>query len=289
MSRLPVRGTIIGCAAGALGFVLGHSLQPERSPTQPGGTLLRSPDANRPATAPALEPAVAARVEEAFAALKTSRFADARAAFTAVRDRAPSLRTAGSWNEFFAGNFSQAESQVLGQIQEGVDMPDAYFLLGLLRAARSDYPGATQAFAAAAALDPARAETEFLWGDTLRREGRPREAIAHFRAAMRRNRQETNEGYYQYKLWLSQLEAGGDDAAEVEKSLLAGAESRTNAAGFVQLAVAAQALQRGEISVAANCLSAARESMESALFRIGLQDPIWTAERNRPELLEFFR
>ncbi len=238
---------------------------------------------------PALDSVASTKIDDAFTAFKAGRFADARALFATMRDRAPSLRTAGAWNEFFAGNYSQSESQVLQQIREGIDAADAYFLLGLLRATREDYPGAGQAFAAAAALDPTRAETQFLWGDTLRREGRPREAIAHFRAAIRRNRQETNESFFQYKLTLSQLEAGGEEAAEAEKNLPSSAESIAAASGFVQLALAAQALTRGQAGAASERLSAARKTLEPALFRIGLQDPIWTAERSRPEFAEFFR
>lgn len=279
---------VTGAVAGALGYALGRGGNPAPR-TGPASAATPPVDASRAAAVPTLDAATAARIDDAFAAFKASRFGDARAAFLAVRDRAPSLRTAGAWNEYFAGNYSQSESQVLQQIRENIDAADAYFLLGLLRATRQDYPGAGQAFAAAAALDPTRAETQFLWGDTLRRDGRPREAIAHFHAAIRRNRQETNESFYQYKLVLSQLEAGGEEAAEVEKNLPSSPEAIASASGFVQLALAAQALSRGQPGVVAERLAAARRALEPALFRIGLQDPIWAAERERPELLEFFR
>ncbi len=286
----------VAIVAGGLGFALGRGTTGDGNGRSGAAAAPASVAPNGPASEnamPTRDPAVARTVDDAFAAMKASRFDDARAAFASVCDRAPSLRTAGAWNEFFAGNFSQAESQVLRQIREGVDATDACFLLGILRLARGDYVGAGQAFAAASALDPTRGDIEFLWGDTLRREGRPREAIAHFRAALGRNRQETNDGYYQYKLWLSQLEAGEVEAAEMEKSLanaFGDPAASGGTSGFIHLALAALAQASGKpVTVVAGHLADARRSLEPTLFRIGLQDPLWTAARTEPGLGGFFR
>lgn len=284
--------------AGVVGFAL-HALTTRRPPTAASmPSTTGKPASSRLATAvspPAnpgeLSPAAAAAAEAAYATLKAGRPADARTRFLALAAREDvgpepraALDRAVAWCDLAAGNPDSAERTLLAQAHRGEATADTHFLLGLARLQQGDLSAAQEALSHATALDPSRADAFFLWGDTLRREGNPRESIEKFQAASRRNRQETNEEFYRLKLLLSQLQIGDP----VANAAIDGALKGHAPPGTAWLAAAARALGDGNITAAAGFLRSARPATDPVVFSILLQDPVFSQEAWRPELADFF-
>ena len=289
----------VGSGAGLALLIGTVGFRPPVTVNQPGAGGPSAPaPALEPVTIPAAAPGVdrAEETEAAYAALEAGRTAEARDRFLSLASRAEpgeragsALRAAAAWCELSAGHTDAAEGILVASLSRasGGESADARFLLGLSRLQRGEHAEAEKNFARAAALDPTRPDVHLLWGETLRREGRPRESLPHLRAALRRNRLETDAGFYLLKLWLAQLQAGGDDAAEVEKTLAA-ALAGNPPGGTVFLGAAALAVTRGNWPEAAGFLRRARPGTEPAVFALCLQDPLFAEERGRPELAEFF-
>ncbi len=285
---------LLAAAGGGAGLVALLGWSRPAAPAAPAALTLPSAPETLTTGAPA---DAAAEVEAAYAALEDGRPLEARDRFLAVAARADpatrtgsALRAAAAWCELVAGRTEAAEGLLVAGLGRagGGDTADARFLLGLSRLLRGKHAEAEKSLARAAALDPTRADVYLLWGDNLRWEGRPRESIACYRAALRRNRQETNLGFYRLKLWIAQLQAGGEPAAEAVAAIDAARRASGAPGGTVLLAEAARAVLGGRWGEAAADLRGASAVTEPAVFGVAIRDVLFAAEQARSEFREFF-
>jgi Tfp pilus assembly protein PilF len=286
-----VSGWLAGAIAVAgvlLGWLLAYSLQPA------GPVIRRLPDGtlnpNRGGPVIPLAAAEMADVDAAFEATKQGRFSDARLRFTALAEKHPgwaSMRIEAARSTMYEHDFDKA-SGIVASIARTADNADAEFLNGLLNMTTEVYDKAEEGFARAIALDPARPDIFYFWGECLRREGKPREAAVKFHEALMRNQYETSEGLFTLKLWLSEIQANDETTQEVntaiDNDLASGHPS-----GPALFAAAARDLKAGRAAEAGQHIAAAQKVMEPAVFRVILQDPTFLQEGYRPELAPFYQ
>ncbi len=271
--------------AGALG---GYFLPSKRAVTS---TAVNGPTAaERTAPIIPLAPAVIADVDAAFAANKAGQFADARQRFNVLADTHPnwvSMRIEAARATLYEHDFDAA-GKILATIQRSGANVDAEFLSGLLEMTTQTYDKAEPAFARAVALDPARADIFYFWGECLRREGKPQDAAGKFSEALIRNQYETTEGLYQLKLWLSIIQADQESAkdvnAKIDEDLASGHPS-----GPALFAAASREIKAARYKEAGAHIGQAQKVMEPAVFRVVLQDPTFLQENFRPELAPFYQ
>ena len=82
------------------------------------------------------------------------------------------------------GDRRQAEGWFAEAIRQGPDLPQAYADRGAARLASGDVAGALSDAGRAKAVSPRNADALKLWGDALARQGRWREAVAKYDAAL---------------------------------------------------------------------------------------------------------
>ena len=184
--------------------------------------------AERTAPVLPLTPAVLSDVDAAFGANKAGQFADARRRFDALADQHPnwpSMRIEAARTTLYEHDFEAAGAILAGVERAGANV-DAAFLNGLLQMTMQAYDKSEEAFARAVAIDPARPDIFYFWGECLRREGKPQDAAQKFHEALVRNQYETTEGLYQLKLWLSEIQADQESAkdtnAKIDADLVSG-------------------------------------------------------------------
>jgi tetratricopeptide (TPR) repeat protein len=231
------------------------------------------------------------QLDAAFAALKSGRFAEARAQFGAL------VRSHPRWTAL-NGNLALTAlyghdiplfKQLVGQGEaHGLIAPaDARYLLGQWCLDSRQFESAGRYFGEAAGADPSRPEIYFYWGECLLQQGRPVEAVGKFRAAQLRNPYPMLDGVYETQLWLAEVESGLETndgtAARIDEALAA--DHPSSAAWF---AAAARAVEVGKYAEAAGDLAKARKTCEPGIFRMVLSDPFFFAEGWRPELAELY-
>ena len=166
--------------------------------------------------------------------------------------------------------------------------PDADFMVALLHLTTKEFDLAEASFGTAVALDPSRADFFYFWGECLRRDGKPQEAIDKFRAALLRNQYENSEGLYQLKLWLSEIQADREEATgggkEIDNAL---AQARPPYEAL--FAAAGRAVKARRFADAAGFFARAQAITEPSVFRVILQDPSFLEESTRPELAGFYK
>ena len=138
------------------------------------------------------------------------------------------------------------------------------------------------------AIDPARPDVFYFWGECLRREGKPQDAADKFREALTRNQYETAEGLYQLKLWLSEIQSDQEKAKETNAKIDADLASG-HPSGPALLAAAARELKAGRFKEAGARIGQAQKVIEPAVFHVILQDPTFLEESHRPELAAYYQ
>ena len=139
------------------------------------------------------------------------------------------------------------------------------------------------------ALDPARADFYYFWGECLRRQGKPREAVGKFHSALLRNQYENAEDLYQLKLWLSEIQA------DQEETSGANARStppwRTTPRPPYERGVCGGGPgdQDGQFTRGGGMIAQGQQITEPVVFRVILQDPTFLQESWRPELRRFYK
>lgn len=237
-----------------------------------------------------LSPELQAEVDNAFEATKHGRYDEARRRFAALHDKHPewpSMAVEGARDSLYQSNFQAAQS-VLGVLSANRLTPDADFMLALLHLTNKEFDAAETSFALACALDPARADFYYFWGECLRRDGKPQEAMEKFRAALLRNQYENAEGLYQLKLWLSEIQADKEESSGAGREI-DGALGQPRPPYEALFAAAGRAIKVGRFSDAADFMRKAQEITEPSVFRVILQDPMFLEESTRPQLAEFYR
>ena len=162
-----------------------------------------------------LDPKVQAEVDTAFEAMKKGRYEDALRLFSALREKHPewpSMAVESARACLYRRDTQQAQN-ILGVLTANRLTPDADFMMALLHLTNNEFDLAEESFGLAVALDPARPDFYYFWGECLRRDGKPQEAIEKFRAALLRNQYENAEGLFQLKLWLSEIQADKEESS----------------------------------------------------------------------------
>ncbi len=277
--------SLLSLGVGGLG---GYFLLSKRTPTNAAASGTTA--AERTAPIIPLAPEVVADVDAAFTANKAGQFADARQRFNVLADRYPnwtSMRIEAARATLYEHDFDAA-GKILSTIQRSGANVDAEFLSGLLEMTTQTYDKAEPAFARAVALDPARADIFYFWGECLRREGKPQDAAEKFRQALIRNQYETTEGLYLLKLWLSIIQADQEAAKDVNAKIDADLASG-HPSGPALFAAASREIKAARYKEAGAHIGQAQKVMEPAVFRVVLQDPTFLQENFRPELAPFYQ
>ena len=272
-----------------LGGVGGYLLHSYGAATASTATAYRAA-AKRTAPVIPLAPAVLADVDAAFAANKAGQFADARQKFGVLANAHPdwaSMRVEAARSAFYEHDL-EATWQILDATERAGANVDASFLSALLQMTVQAYDKSELEFAQAVAIDPARPDVFYFWGECLRRQGKPQDAAGKFNEALLRNQYETTEGLYQLKLWLSEIQADQETAkstnARIDKDLASGHPS-----GPALFAAAAREIKAGQFKEAGAHVGQAQKVMEPAVFRVILQDPTFLEQNLRPELAPFYQ
>lgn len=170
-------------------------------------------------------------------------------------------------------------------INQGEEVAACYSLRGVLsneyeRTARGpgDLETATQ-------VDPLNARYFFVWGEALRRAGKPEQALVQLRRAVDRLQEPALLGIYALKLRLTQLAL--DDDAQFAAELAARLKHAAPPVDWL-LTAAALEMHRGHFRLAAELLARVRAASGEQETARQLQDVFFTPFAREKELAEFF-
>lgn len=184
---------------------------------------------------------------------------------------------------------ARTAQQTLSTLPPDQGQADASFLSALLHLTNKELELAEESFAIAVARDPARPDFYYFWGECLRRDGKPLEAVGKFRAALLRNQYENSEGLYQLKLWLSQIQAGQEETSGTNKAVDA-ALATPRPPYEALLAAAAREMKAKRYPQAVDFITRAQAVTEPAVFRVIMQDATFTEEiLLHPEIKAFYK
>ena len=230
-------------------------------------------------------------LDAAYDALSTGKYDEAEKRFTALRGQHPGwasmdIEIGGAQGSL--QNWARARSTLEDAAEKGRLPAEANFQLGMLYAARRESYESNASFEKATAIDPSRADVYFRWGECLRAEGKTLEAAGKFRSALTRNRDATADPLYRLKLWLSEIEAGGESGERAATQIdIALALPRVPLEAL--FAQAYCSIKAGKMRDAADLLVRARRSVDPVLFSAILLDPAFVQENWRPEFAPFFK
>lgn len=160
-------------------------------------------------------------------------------------------------------DFESADRLFESAIGFGENVDAANYYRGMIAASRSDFPAAERFFEAAANATPFNADYYYSLGETLRKDHRPKDAIARYEQAARRGTEESAQMICRFKARMSALEAGDVDPvnAELEQKRKLG-----NLAVDWLMTEAALAIHHGDTSDAVQLIEQARAADEPRLF-----------------------
>ena len=272
----------------ALGVGGGYALARMNPPPVPVAPLAAAREPLKLTVDP-LTPPVQAQVDAAFDAVKKGHYQAGREQFNALHDQHPewwSMSIESARSSLYLHDALEAQ-RTLHASPSIQSLPDADFILGLLHLTNKEMDLAESSFASAVARDPARPDFYFFWGECLRRDGKPLEAVKRFRSALLRNQYENAEGLYQLKLWLSEIQADQEAASGTNKEIDT-ALALPRPPYEALFAAAARRLKAKQPKEAADFIRRAQAITEPAVFRVIMQDPTFLEEQNRPELAPFY-
>ncbi len=237
-----------------------------------------------------LTPEVQAQVDAAFDATKHTHYKEAGERFAALHREHPewwSMSIESARAALYQHDIAEAK-HALNDVTSEQGLPDVDFIMGLLHLTNKELDLSETSFATAVARDPARPDFYYFWGECLRRDGKPREAVEKFRAALLRNQYENAEGLYTVKLWLSQIQADQEETSGTNKEIdTALAAARPPYEAF--FAAAARELKAKRYQGAADFIRRALAVTEPAVFRVIMQDPTFLEESaTHAELAPFY-
>lgn len=238
-----------------------------------------------------LSPELQAQVDAAFQANKKGQYQQARDQFTALYQQHPEWWSMGieAARTSLYLHEPQATKRSLNGVTADAGQPDVNFIQALLHLTNKELDLAESSFALAVAHDPARPDFFYFWGECLRRDGKPLEAVNKFRAALLRNQYEYAEGLYQLKLWLSQIQANQEEASGTNQAINAALASPRPPYEAL-FAAAARELKAKQVPKAVEYITRALAVTEPAVFRVIMQDATFTEEAAiHPELTPFYQ
>lgn len=185
--------------------------------------------------------------------------------------------------------FDAADRLFESAIGFGENVDASNYFRGMIAASRNDFPAAERFFEAAANAAPFNADYYYSLAETLRKDHRPKDAMARYEQAARRGG-ETEQTICQFKARMAALEAGDVDSVRTELE-------RERTAGPLtidwMLTEAAIAIQQGDNGQAVKLIEQAREADRpqlNARFAALVSDRFFSAaSQNNPELAEAYR
>lgn len=178
------------------------------------------------------------------------------------------LRYQGILFHIGKGNYDRkdwdgADKALEQALKFGENIAVANQLRGLIAVRRHDLTAAERHFEAAAKAEPFLADFFLLWGDTLRLNQRPRDAIRRYGQGVKRSRSAADANLFEFKTRLARIEAAEASAVGAEVDAL-------RKGGSLSLdwlmTDAALRLHAGKVSEAAQLLAEARGTRASAAF-----------------------
>jgi tetratricopeptide (TPR) repeat protein len=183
------------------------------------------------------------------------------------------------------GDFDSADRLLERAIVYGDQVDTANYLRGLIAVGRNDLPAAERFFEAAATAEPFTPGYFYYWGDALRRDQRPNEAIKRYEQAAARTVNEQDAALCRFKARMAKAETA--DKAELQAEI-----EKKRAAGPLPvdwlLTEAALRIRGGELPEAVQLIEQARTADQPrllTLFSSCTSDMLFTeASRNHPEI-----
>ena len=247
-------------------------------------TYVKGPDLDAPTNK---YPGLSAEelVETGLAAERRGDWNDAAARFIEAKrkNRAlPGILFRIGKSAYDRGDMASADLAFDRALKFGENIPLANYYRGLIAVRRHDLPAATRFFEAAAAAEPFVPDFYYFWGEALRIDQHPREAIHRYQQAMERASNPQDSVLYQFKIRLARIEA-------VETTQIQAEIGAARAAGPLSvdwlMTDAALQLQAGNIDQAARLISEARELPAKALFMTCAGDTVFRqAGEKHPEI-----
>jgi tetratricopeptide (TPR) repeat protein len=187
------------------------------------------------------------------------------------------------------GNFDKADALLERAVAFGENVEGANYYRGMIAKGRDDYPAAERFFEAASNSAPFNADYLYSLAETLRRDHRPKEAIARYEQAAVRAA-EAEENICRFKERMTMLEAG--DIPQVSVQLEEKKSAGPLSVDWLMTAAALQ-IHAGRIDEAARLVQEARMSDRSLLqghFAACAGDKFFTeASKNYPQIAEACR
>lgn len=183
---------------------------------------------------------------------------------------------------FDRGDIDGADTALGHAIKFGENLPVANQLRALIAVRRHDLSAAARYFEAATAAEPFVADLFYYWGETLRLDQHPREAIQRYQQAVQRTPSTQDTTLCQFKIRLARIEASeaASVATEVEEARRAGPLS----VDWLMTDAALQ-LHGGNITEGAQIILEARAKGLTGLFLTCAGDTIFQkAGETHPEI-----
>ncbi len=183
---------------------------------------------------------------------------------------------------FERGDLDAADVGFGHAIRFNENLPEANYYRGLIAMRRHDYAAASRFFEAAAASDPFVADFFFFWGETLRLDHHPTDAIRRYEQAARRSANADDATLCEFKMRLARIEAGDVDKLRQEL-----AERRSAGPLSVDWLMTDAALQihTGEVPAAVPLINEARARGMTGLFLTTSTDALFrTAAEGHSEI-----
>lgn len=183
---------------------------------------------------------------------------------------------------FDRGDWEGADLALAQALKFGENIAVANHLRGLIAVRRHDLTAAERYFEAAATAEPFVTDFFFFWGEALRLNQHPREAIRRYEQAIHRTQSTTDATLCHFKIRLARIEAA--EAAAVRAEVEAAREVGPLSVDWLMTDAALQ-LQAGDIPKAVQSISDARAQGVNGLFLTCAGDTIFQqAAGKHPEI-----
>ena len=163
----------------------------------------------------------------------------------------------------------------------GEMMSSCYFVNAWFAGKRGNYVEVAKQISNAVRVEPFSAKYLFCWGEALRRAGKAQAAVDAITQALDRPAAPSDIELYTFKLRLARIQAGHDDAFDVE---IASHLNKAPVGGDWLLLAAARDLDRAAFPAAAGHLRDAARVLTPDVFNLLVQDFAYQGYINRPEI-----
>ena len=187
-------------------------------------------------------------------------------------------------------DFDSADQLFDSAIGFGENIDASNYFRGMIASGRSDFPAAERFFQAAANAAPFNADYYYSFAETLRKDHRPKDAIAPYEQAARRSATDEERTICRFKARMAAVEAA--DTGPVSSELAQKQSAGPLTVDWLMTAAALE-IQQGRISDAVRFIEQAREADQSrlfALFAACVSDRLFTtASQENQELAQACR